>query len=179
MSVKSMKDLEKVNAGAIFTNAFLSIAIFFIVVGNLFKPLTKDPALAFVILPLTLAFMYAIARTTPTVIYKIYTLSVGLLSIWSLACAVEFVFGGIFKLIGSVAPIVETIFQIFFVAVSIAMLYFIWRFGNKVFRAKYEKRFAAEAAQVAAEASKFKTCPHCAETILVEAKVCKHCGRDV
>lgn len=24
-----------------------------------------------------------------------------------------------------------------------------------------------------------KTCPHCAETILAEAKVCKHCGRDI
>lgn len=25
---------------------------------------------------------------------------------------------------------------------------------------------------------KEKKCPHCAETVLVEAKVCKHCGRD-
>lgn len=24
-----------------------------------------------------------------------------------------------------------------------------------------------------------KQCPHCAETILADAKVCKHCGRDV
>ena len=26
---------------------------------------------------------------------------------------------------------------------------------------------------------KHKKCPHCAEEILVDAKVCKHCGRDV
>lgn len=24
-----------------------------------------------------------------------------------------------------------------------------------------------------------KKCPHCAELVLVEAKVCKHCGRDI
>ena len=24
-----------------------------------------------------------------------------------------------------------------------------------------------------------RECPHCAETILIKAKVCKHCGRDV
>ena len=172
MSVKSMKDLEKVNAGAIFTNAFLSIAILFIVVGNLFKPLEKDPALAFVILPLTLAFMYAIARTTPMYIYKIYAIPAG-----ALVCSVGLVLVRRFLAFGGAS---EAIFTVFFVyLLPIYILYYIAKKGNKVFRAKYEKRFAAEAAQVAAEASKFKTCPYCAETILVEAKVCKHCGRDV
>lgn len=176
MSAKSMKDLEKPIGGAIFTNAFLSIAIFFIVVGNLFKPLTKDPALAFVILPLTLAFMYAIARTTPIYIYKIYAIPAGILTI--LGVGQFFTFLGIVAPAGSGTTVKNVLFFADFVF-SIYILYYIAKKGNKVFRAKYEKRFAAEAAQVAAEASKFKTCPHCAETILVEAKVCKHCGRDV
>lgn len=42
---------------------------------------------------------------------------------------------------------------------------------------------AASAAQLADAAHQFadrnKTCPHCAETIKKEARVCKHCGRDV
>ncbi len=178
MSVKSMEDLEKPIGGAIFTNAFLSIAIFFIVVGNLFKPLTKDPALAFVILPLTLAFMYAIARTTPMYIYKIYAIPAGILTVTGVLGLAykmppffvqEFLKTSFF---GKVLGVALFVFSIY-------ILYYIAKKGNKVFRAKYEKRFAAEAAQVAAEASKFKTCPHCAETILVEAKVCKHCGRDL
>lgn len=37
----------------------------------------------------------------------------------------------------------------------------------------------AQKQAAAAEAARHKTCPHCAETILAEAKVCKHCGRDI
>ncbi len=176
MSAKSMKDLEKPIGGAIFTNAFLSIAIFFIVVGNLFKPLMKDPALALVVLPLTLAFMYAIARTTPIYIYKIYAIPAGILTI--LGVGQFFTFLGIVAPVGSGTTVKNVLFFAYFIF-SIYILYYIAKKGNKVFRAKYEKRFAAQAAQVAAEASKFKTCPHCAESILVEAKVCKHCGRDL
>ena len=47
--------------------------------------------------------------------------------------------------------------------------------GHKVYLAKCK----AQDEQNVIEAAKFKTCPHCAETILTEAKVCKHCGRDI
>ncbi len=89
MSAKSMKDLEKPIGGAIFTNVFLSIAILFLVVGNLFKPLGKDPALYLVVVSLTLAVMYAIARTTPMYIYKIYTIPAGALIIGGFASLAE------------------------------------------------------------------------------------------
>jgi len=29
------------------------------------------------------------------------------------------------------------------------------------------------------EQSKRRKCPHCAEVVLIEARVCKHCGRDI
>ncbi len=177
MSAKSMKDLEKPIGGAIFTNAFLSIAILFIVVGSLFEVINKNPSYVLVIMPLTLAVMYAIARTTPMYIYKIYTIPAGGLIV---LCFFAFLVWAS-KLIGFTTTGNSSGNYLGFLALALTVyiLYYIAKKGNKVFRAKYEKRFAAEAAQVAAEASKFKTCPHCAETILVEAKVCKHCGRDV
>ncbi len=54
---------------------------------------------------------------------------------------------------------------------------------QKRLRKKLADQFLAERAAgervAAAEAARHKTCPHCAETILAEAKVCKHCGRDI
>ena len=55
------------------------------------------------------------------------------------------------------------------------ILYKVAKKGHKVYLAKWK----AQDEQDLIEAAKFKTCPHCAETILTEAKVCKHCGRDI
>lgn len=50
-----------------------------------------------------------------------------------------------------------------------------YKYGHK----KYMKRWEAAKLAIQAEADAHKTCPHCAEVILAEAKVCKHCGRDI
>lgn len=176
MRAKSMEELEKPVFGAIFVNAIFAIFIFFVVVGGLFEPLTKGSALVFVVLPSTLVVMYTMARTVPMYIYKIYAIPLGILIFLSV--------GQFFTFLGVSAPatnssVIKNILFFTYGFLAIYILYYIAKKGNKVFRAKYEKRFAAEAAQVAAEASKNKTCPHCAETILAEAKVCKHCGRDI
>lgn len=59
--------------------------------------------------------------------------------------------------------------------VYFVILYKVAKKGHKVYLAKWK----AQDEQDLIEAAKFKTCPHCAETILAEAKVCKHCGRDI
>jgi len=59
--------------------------------------------------------------------------------------------------------------------VYLVLLYFVAKKGHQ----KYLAKIATIEAQKVEEAAQFTTCPFCAETILVAAKVCKHCGRDI
>ena len=59
--------------------------------------------------------------------------------------------------------------------VYLVILYFVAKKGHQ----KYLAKIATIEAQEVEEAAQFTTCPHCAETILTAAKVCKHCGRDI
>lgn len=67
--------------------------------------------------------------------------------------------------------------------ISLGLVFFLYMFVlfvmSRLGHKKYLKKIhALEEAEVM-EAAKYKKCPHCAETILSEANVCKHCGRDI
>jgi uncharacterized membrane protein YfcA len=48
-----------------------------------------------------------------------------------------------------------------------------------IFLPKLQPKSTTEPQQSVRQQADTRECPHCAETILVKAKVCKHCGRDV
>lgn len=66
--------------------------------------------------------------------------------------------------------------DLFLVVTAISVFVLIGYLGNK-----WRMRRLAVKAENAAQAfaSEFKICPHCAETVLLASKACKHCGRDI
>lgn len=53
-----------------------------------------------------------------------------------------------------------------------------WIFGTILFIVALPLAILREPATEGPRAP-FRKCPHCAETVKAEAKVCKHCGRDL